>query len=139
MARNGSLSAQQLSRSLSLVLRFQLNFVSVLSNFCRCIHVSHSLLTHCTLGASDFTRTARITELIILFAQHFLSTCLHSDSTTLARSFAVCLLNLYSFNVLLTYAFSPLFVHFSPCFDGTASCVSFLVYIIYQSCFYSPF
>ena len=89
----------------------------------------------CTSGASDFTRTAHITDLINLFAQLSLSTGLHTYSITLARSFAVCLLNLYSSALPLTYASSLSFVHFSPCIDGTASCVSSLVYTTDQSGF----
>ena len=125
--------------SRSLVSCSQLNFVSVFSNFCRCIHVIHSLLTHRTLGASDFTRTAHITDLINLFAQLSFSTGLHTYSTTLARSFAVCLLNLYSSALPLTYASSLSFVHLLPCFDGIASCASSLVYTTDQSAFDSVF
>ena len=137
VVRNGSLSVQQLSRS--LVSCSQLNFVSVFSNFCRCIHVIHSLLAHRTLGASDFTRTAHITDLINLLAQLSFSTGLYTYSTTLARSFAVCLLNLYFSALPLTYASSLSFVHFSPCFDGTASYASSLVYTTDQSGFDSVF
>ena len=135
MIRNGSFSVQQLSRS--LVSCSQLNFVSVFSNFCRSIHIYHSLFTHCTLGAFDFICTARFTDLIILCAQRFLSTCLHTDSTKLERSFAVCHLTLYSFALLLTYASSLSFVHLLPCFDGIASCVNSLVYTTDQSGFES--
>ena len=94
----------------------------------------HSLFTHRTLDASDCTRTAHITDLINLFAQLSFSTGLHTYSTTLARSFAVCLFNLYSSALLLTYVSSLSFVHLLPCFDGTA-CVSSLVYTTGQSGF----
>ena len=93
-----------------------------------------TLFTVCSL-----TRTIHITDLINLFTQLSFSTRLHTYSTTLARSFAVCLLNLYSSALPLTCASSLSFVHFSPCIDGTAPCVSSLVYTTDQSAFDSVF